>query len=243
MPFATNPNANFAANPVALAPVELPGKLNYHLDINAELSSGMKAAKTFMSTTLEKANGYNIRRGMVDERTTRGMNEHQIVLLADELSEETTIGYERVKGELAASTASVEARLNAKVALTPTVNAGEIRSVFRAMKPAERSAAIAAAFEAGDKEILAAVVSAPAFIHGCDPAQVAALRESYSRKVAYIEHLELEEHRKATRYFSDCLAPLGKWKANLYRGTKNHAAKFAESKAVLASYGIEISED
>lgn len=232
----------FATSPAALSPVELPGKLNYHHDINPELSSGMKAAKDFMSGTLEKAEGFNVRRGMVDDRITHGANEHQIVLLADKLSEAASVGYERVKGELAASTANVEARLEAKVALTPTTNAGEIRSVFRAMKPAERSAALAAAFEAGDKEILAAVVSAPAFIHGCDPAQVAALRESYNRKVAYIEHLELEEHRKATRYLADCLAPLGGWKARLYRGTKDHAKKHAEQKAVLASYGIEMAD-
>jgi len=233
----------FATSPAALAPVELPGKLNYHHDINAALSSGMKAAKDFMSGTLEKAEGFNFRRGMVDDRITHGANEHQIVLLADKLSEAATVGYERVKGELAASTANVEARLEAKVALTPTANAGEIRSVLRTMKPAERSAALAAAFEAGDKEVLAAVVSAPAFIHGCDPAQVAALREAYNRKIAYIEHRELEEHRKATRYLSDCMAPLGDWQARLYRGTKDHAKKYAQQKAIMASYGIEVAED
>ncbi|MBD8552637.1 hypothetical protein [Sphingomonas sp. CFBP 8764] len=243
MAFTTSPTANFATSPVALAPIELPGKVNYHMAMNPELSSGIKAAKDFLSGTLEKANGFNKRRGMVDERITRGMNEHQIVLLADKIGEETTIGYEKAKSALATSTANVEARLELRVALTPTANAAEIRSVMRAMKPAERSAALAAAFEAGDKEILGAVVSSPAFIHGCDPEQVTTLREVYNRKVAYVEHSELDEHRKATRYLEDSFPALGSWKARLYRGTKNHAAKFAENKAIMASYGIDISDD
>jgi hypothetical protein len=234
---------NFATSPAALAPIELPGRVNYHMAMNPELSSGIKSAKEFLSGTLEKANGYNERRGMVDERITRGMNEHQIVSLADKISDETTAGYEKAKRELAASTANVEARLELKVALTPTANAAEIRSVMRAMKPAQRSAALAAAFEAGDKEILGAIVSSPAFIHGCDPEQVATLREAYNRKVAYVEHSELDEHRKATRYLEDSFPALGSWMARLYRGTKNHAAKFAQNKAILSTYGIEISDD
>jgi len=98
----------FAAAPVALTPTELPAKANYHIDINPEVSSGLRAAKDFMSSTLEKAKGFNERRGMVDERITQGANEHQVALLADKLVHETTVGYEKTRSALAASTANVE---------------------------------------------------------------------------------------------------------------------------------------
>jgi hypothetical protein len=224
----TSQNKNFASSPVSLGPVDPPGMGNYHHDINPDISPGTKSDKQFMENTMLRAGDYNKRRGMIDDRITRGTNEYEITKLADKLCDDFSVGYERTKATLATYTAEAEAKVNAKTALSPTANASEIRSVLRAMPAAERSSAAVAAFKAGDKETIAAIVSAPAIIHGLDQQQVDALHEAFKRTEADAEYRVLDEHRKATKHLENFFPGLDKWQARAYHGTKDHAKNYAE---------------
>jgi hypothetical protein len=236
---------NFAPPAVAQEPVEKPGLVNYFLNVDgniASLSPGLGAAVAYGLNIKEKAEGFNVRRGMVDDRITASANLFELEKLANGLADYAG-RYDDVHSGLAAAIKQKEAAVEAKVALTPSAYATEIRSVFLAMPSEDRSAAMAAAFKDGDKEVLAALVNAPAITHGCDREQLAAQYEVYKRDAAYGEYQVLDEHKKAMRYLEASFPGIMKWKADIYKGTKNYAEKRAQQKAIMASYGIELGDD
>ncbi|GEM_PF-2740649 len=238
--------ATFAQSPEGLSKVEVPGLLNYGIDIDDHISTAHPAlagAKTWMADTLKLAEGFNVRRATVDEEITAAKNLSDVAKAADALSEKVSTGYSKQIADVAAGKAQAQAAVDAKVALTPTANAAEIRSVFRSMSAEDRTAAMAAAFKDNDKEVLAALVSAPALTHGCDRDQLAAQYEAYKRNVAFGEYRVLDEYEKAARYLENCRAGLIQWKADIYKGTKEHVAKRAQMEAVMKSYGFSVDED
>lgn len=238
--------ATFAQSPEGLSKVEVPGYLNYGLDIDdyiAKNNPALAAAKIWMDDTRKLAEGFNVRRATVDEEITAAKNLSDISKAADGLSEKVSAGYAKQLADVTAGKAQAQAAVDAKVALAPSANAAEIRSVFRSMSDEARAAAMAAAFKDGDKEVLAALVSAPALTHGCDRDQLAAHYEAYKRNVAFGEYRVLDEYEKANRYLENCREGLLRWRADIYEGTKEHVAKREQTKALLKSYGFEVDED
>ncbi|TCU52746.1 hypothetical protein EDF58_1144 [Novosphingobium sp. PhB57] len=220
--------------------------LNYYLDIDSHLageSPALGATVAFMKGTKEKAEGFNIRRATVNELITSGANLFEIEKLADKLNDEAGRGYENAHKGLTAAITEKEAAVNARVALTPSAYAAEIRNVFRGMSPGDRTAKLAAAFKDGDKEVLAALVNAPVITHGCDSDQLAAHYEAYKRSAAYAEYRVLDEHKKAMRYLEASFPGIMKWKLDNYKGTGGYSKKLTEQTAVMASYGITLDDD
>lgn len=235
----------FAPTAAALPPVEVPAMTNYFLDVDDDIAAASPALKGTKAWGLEvkkNAEGFNIRRGTVNELITAGANLFEVEQLADKLADYAG-KYEQHHSSLSAAIKDREAAIEAKVALTPSAHAAEIRGVFLAMSPEDRTAAMATAFKDNDKEVLAALVNAPAITHGCNRDQLAAHYDAYKRDAAFGEYRVLDEHKKALRYLEAARPGIMKWSADIYSGTKVAAEKRATVQAVMKSYGFDFPDE
>lgn len=238
--------ASFALAPEPLAPADVPGMANYGIDIDDHLAASnpaLNTAKVFMADLVKSAEGFNVRRATVDEEITATKNLTEIAKAADILSDKVSRDYAKATAEVAAGKAQAEAAVNAKIALTPTGNASEIRLVFRSMSPSERTEAMATAFKNDDKEVLAALVNVPDMLHGCNPEQLGAHYEAYKQNVAFGEYRVLNEYNKAARYLDNCNPGILRWRADIYKGTTVYTAKRAQQEAIMKSYGFSFGSD
>lgn len=231
--------SNYAPSPVALPPVGKPTLLNYHHDINPELSLGMRAAKSMMAAALEEATAFNIRRAMVDETMTEAANLAAVGKLADKIADKTLVAYERASNELANSTAQAETALASAVDIRPSANAEELRAVLRAMPLAKRQQAVIASFKAHDRELIGALVDQNPLLHGVDTKVIAALADTYKQQAAPKEFASLSEHRKAQRHLDRARPSLLGWMADMHKGTRNFAERKKSYDAVIATFGFE----
>lgn len=230
---------NYAPSPVALSPVGMPTLLNYHHDINPDLSAGMRAAKSMMAAALGEATAFNTRRGMVDETMTEAANLAAVGKLADKIAEKVLVAYDKASNELANSTAQAETALASAVDIRPAPNAGEIRSVLRSMTVPKRQQTIISSFKARDRELIGAVVGQNALLHGVDTKLIAVMVENYKQDVAPHEFASLAEHRKAQRHLERARSSLLGWMADMHKGTRNFAQRKASYDALISSFGYE----
>ncbi|WP_334183208.1 hypothetical protein [Novosphingobium sp.] len=237
--------AKFAESAEGLPAVDHPYHLNYLIGIDDHIATtnpALAAAKTWGQDMRKVAEGVNVRRATVDEEITAAKNYSDIAKIADAASEKVSLTYTKQVADIAAGKAQAQAAVDAKVALTPSPHAAEIRGVFLSMSPEDRAAAMAAAFKDNDKEVLAALVNAPSLTHGCDRDQLAAHYEAYKRNVAFGEYRVLEEYEKAASILDKCQPDLLRWKSDIYQGTKEHVAKQAQMAAIMKSYGFDVEE-
>lgn len=220
-----------------LKPIGSPSMFNYHLGIDATVSSGMATVKAFMQSGLNNCNGVSSRRTVLNRRKTYDQNLSEIADHASKAVQSNSDGLANARSELAASTVNAEKALVAKVGLKEGSKASEIRSVFRAMKPAERQAKLSEASQKQDREILGAIVGQNELLHGCDPKLVSALHDDFSKTVAPAEYAALQEHHKVNGYLDNLSIELLSWNAKAFEGTQKYANERRTAEALLASYG------
>nr|WP_314465282.1 hypothetical protein [uncultured Novosphingobium sp.] len=236
----------FAESAEALGAINSPYHLNHLIGIDDHIASThpvLANLKTWGEDTRKLAEGINVRRATANEEVTKAKNLSDVAKVADAACEKVSLGYSKQIADVAAGKSQAEAAVNAKIALTASPHAAEIRSVFLSMSPEDRSAAMATAFKDNDREVLAALVNAPAITHGCDRDQLAAHYEAYKRNVAFAEYRVLDEYNKAASILDKCQPDLLRWKADIYQGTKEHVAKQAQTAAIMKSYGFSVDED
>lgn len=231
-------STHFAASPTALAPVDLPGALNYHHDIDPAKSTGLKAAKAMMESALADAVAFNERRAMVDETITAAANLAVVGALADKLADKTLKAFGKADADLSEATAVAEQNLALATGLKAPDNAGELRSVLRSMSSADRQRAVIQAFKAHDRDVIGAVVGQNALLHGIDTSLVGELFEIFQREAAPAEFANVAEHRKAQDYLTRARPSLLGWMRRMHQGTGSHATRKAAFDAIMVSYGF-----
>lgn len=232
------PTVTHVAEAAPLGAVELPGAMNYHLDIDGNLSSGASAAGTAMAAILKMAEGINVARKTADATMTRAAYLARIEKAVTAFDRDASAKLNHARGAVKASLKDAEAKLANTVGIAPTANAAEIRSILRAMPADQRQAELARAFNDGNKEIVGAVVGFDPLMHGCNPESVAALYDEYQRRVAPAEYASVEAHRKYARYVENAGPSLMAFTTRALAGTGGYEKARQTTEAVLKSYGI-----
>lgn len=232
------PAVTHVAEAAPLGEVELPGAMNYHLDIDGSLSSGASAAGTAMAAILKMAEGINVARKTADATMTRAAYLARIEKAVANFDRDATAKLNHARTAIKASLRDAENKLANTVGITPTANAAEIRSILRAMPAEQRQAELTRAFNDGNKEIIGAVVGFDQLMHGCNPDGVAALHDEFQRRVAPAEYASVEAHKKYARYAENAGPSLMAFTTRALAGTGGYEQARQTTAAVLKSYGI-----
>ncbi len=227
-----------AAEAAPLGAVELPGAMNYHLDVDGNLSSGASAAGTALAAILKAAEGVNVARKSADPTVTRAAYLANVEKYVEGFSKDATAQLDHARKALAGSLKEAETKLTHTVGIAPTANAAEIRSIMRAMPAEQRQAELARAFKDGNREIIGAVVAFDPLMHGCNPETVTALVDEYQRTVAPAEYASVEAHKKYGRYLENAGPSLMAFATRALAGTGGYEQARKTTAAVLKSYGI-----
>ena len=224
---------------VPLGNVELPGALNYHHDIDGNLSSGASSAGTALESILKMAEGVNIARNAADPTVTRAAYRAKIEKAVDGFNRDATAKLDNARKAVAASLKEAEIKLAHTVGITASDNAAEIRTVLRSLPADQRHAEIAKAFKNGNREIIGAVVGFDQLMHGCNPEAVTAMVDEYQRAVAPAEYSAVAAHKKYAGYVDNAGRSLMAFTTRALKGTGGYESKREATVAVLKSYGID----
>lgn len=230
-------STGFQPEAKGLAPVALPGRLNYHHDINADHSSGAATLKRHMEMTLAAANALNARRQMVDRTITETANLLQI----EKAVADFRANYEKAQANAVAAVRSsltlAETKLKNAVGIVPTANGREIRDRLAVMSPEARTAAMREAFATGDKEVIGAIVGFSKVMHGLDAAEVTPLYDKYMRDTAHAEYGAVEDHKKYLKYAESNDASVYGFATEALKGCNGYIKAKEAFDTILASFG------
>ena len=241
---ATKLTPSFAKQAEGFGPVREPQFLNHHNGIGVDgdqIGPGGSAAKQWMSVTLANFRKLNERRQYVDPRVTYMVNCDRIGDQIEAFRTQTGEGFAAARRTMASEIAAREKALDDAVAIKPTANAAEIRSVLLQMKPAEREKALRAAADPAnpDREVLGAIVGFNKLITGLDPATVGVVVDELKRNVAPMLYRDLEKSKTYSKWLVDSEHHVMSATARAYTGLPQEDAKRAEAMSILASYDFK----
>jgi len=125
-----------------------------------------------------------------DPYATDAMHEKRILEASGRVTKHLDATVDQINAIARDALNSVEERISAKAPLAPSKFDGEIRAIFRDMKPAARHKAIEAAIEQMDSETLSALLTAPAVVTGISKDETSRYINEYRQKVAPDEFAE-----------------------------------------------------
>lgn len=161
-----------------------PGAAGLSAYAEGTAPAGLQTAAQWLQEARDTWGQINQVRTVADPALTEDSHVLRVNQVAERGVEKMVRGFDRARAALATAEAGYESEIAAATRLTPTVHAGEIRSIVRAMPVQERYSTLISAMDNGDSATLAAVLSAPGITSGLTDAQVDNLRSMYQRRAA-----------------------------------------------------------